>query len=209
MPRNQVQFDEADLSPSLSARLRQGTRADHEALDGRIMQADPFATPARYAGLVKVNHAFLTLTSPLYRDPELERRLPGLAQRDRAGAAAQDLADLGAAPLGEPLPEAPAAADLPQAVGWLYVAEGSNLGAAFLLKAVQPLGFDAQHGARHLAAPEVGRGRHWGEFTAAMDALGFDEQESGRVVTGARAAFAAVRALVEHVYFQVPHGRIG
>jgi protein TonB len=54
-------------------------------------------------------------------------------------------------------------------MGWLYVAEGSNLGAAFLLKEAVKLNLSGSFGARHLAGAPEGRGLHWRTFTAALD----------------------------------------
>ncbi|MCK9909832.1 biliverdin-producing heme oxygenase, partial [Microbacteriaceae bacterium K1510] len=79
----------------------------------------------------------------------------------------------------------------------LYVAEGSNLGAAFLLKAAARLGLDETFGARHLAAAPEGRGLSWKKFTTALDAIALTEEEEQRVFAGARAAFSRVYALVE------------
>lgn len=99
-------------------------------------------------------------------------------------------------------PGAPAfkgAVDLPTAF-WLYVAEGSNLGAAFLFKAAAALGLDASFGARHLAGHPDGRAQHWREFTAALDALELDLEEDARVIAGAEAAFGRVQALVDAAF---------
>ena len=79
--------------------------------------------------------------------------------------------------------------DLPTALGWLYVAEGSNLGAAFLLKWAAALGLNETHGARHLAASPEGRARHWRSFTEALDGIELTQAEEGRVADGAREAF--------------------
>lgn len=82
----------------------------------------------------------------------------------------------------------------------IYVAEGSNLGAASLFKAVAALGLDAGFGARHLAGYPDGRAQHWREFTAALDALELEPEEDARVIAGTEAVFARVRALVDATF---------
>ncbi len=62
-------------------------------------------------------------------------------------------------------------------MGWLYVVEGSNLGAAFLLKDAAKLGLGEEFGARHLAGAPEGRGLHWRTFTAALDEIELTEEE--------------------------------
>src|SRR5690606_18526810 len=90
--------------------------------------------------------------------------------------------------------------DLPTALGWLYVAEGSNLGAAFLIKEAAKLGLSQDFGARHLAGAPEGRGLHWRTFTAALDAVPLSDEDEARVIAGAEAAFRRVHGLVNDAF---------
>ena len=103
--------------------------------------------------------------------------------------------DVGAAPLFDG-----SNIDLARVFGWLYVAEGSNLGAAFLLKAAASLGLDADFGARHLAGHSDGRAQHWREFIAVLDALRLTPEEDERVIAGAEAAFSRFQQLVDATF---------
>lgn len=188
---------------SRARRLKDLTNETHDRLDKSIMAGEPFASRERYALFLKVQHGFHREIDALYFDPELDRLLPDLAGRRRFNLVAQDLADLGTEPdaaHGEPVFVRGAPVDIPTAAGWLYVAEGSNLGAAFLLKAAIRLGLDETFGASHLAAAPEGRGLHWKTFTAALDALDLSEADEARVTAGAEAAFARVRALVADAF---------
>jgi len=188
----------ADAPTGRWQRLKEATAAAHQRIDARIMAANPFASRERYALFLKVQHAFHRDVSKLYHQPELQSTFDGLPGRARLAAVAQDLADLGL-----PVPEEGEAAhqigklDAPSAAGWLYVAEGSNLGAAFLLKAANRLGLNEDFGARHLAAAPEGRGMSWRKFTAALDAMTLTKADEERLFTGARDAFERVHALVE------------
>ena len=84
--------------------------------------------------------------------------------------------------------------------GWLYVAEGSNLGAAFLLKEAIRLELSETFGARHLAGAPEGRGLHWRTFTAALDSIALSQAEEDRVIAGAEAAFRRVQGLVDDIF---------
>nr|WP_277923893.1 biliverdin-producing heme oxygenase [Sphingomonas hankookensis] len=86
------------------------------------------------------------------------------------------------------------------ALGWLYVAEGSSLGAAFLLKAAQRIGLHTDHGARHLAGHPDGRAAHWRRFTARIDAIDMSDAEEERMFAAAREAFARFRDLTEAAF---------
>ncbi|OAN59923.1 biliverdin-producing heme oxygenase [Sphingomonas sp. TDK1] len=193
-----TRHEPATTEQSRAKRLKAATIAVHETLDQRIMAAEPFRDRDRYGRFLWMQYEFHRDIDALYRHPALEAVLPDLAGRRRLDAIAHDLDHLAL-----PIPEdggAPAFGagpiDLPTAFGWLYVAEGSNLGAAFLYKAAVALGFDASHGARHLAGHPDGRARHWREFTAALDTLDLSEDEDARVSAGARAAFSRVHELV-------------
>ncbi|WP_113446902.1 biliverdin-producing heme oxygenase [Rhizobium cremeum] len=190
------------VEPSRALRLRNGTHATHETLDKRIMSADPFGNLDRYAAFLKVQHALHGRVERLYLDPQLGALLPGLASRRRLDRVCRDVEDI-TGKLPSPVSEVDEPLDVPTALGWLYVVEGSNLGAAILLKtATKTLGLSEAYGARHLAGHADGRGLHWRNFTSALDAIALTPEEDERAVEGARQAFAFVLDLVER---EMPH----
>lgn len=173
-----------------AALLRAETHPVHERLDARIMEQRPFETLERYAAFVRGQLAFQHRLEPLYRDERLGALIPGLAERSRLAAIEADLADL-----GRQVPERPAAPEpcsLGEALGWLYVSEGSTLGAAFLLKEVEKLGLGAERGGRHLAPHAEGRGLHWRRFVERLNAAPLDESGERSAIDGAHAAFTYV-----------------
>lgn len=184
-----------DANPSARAkRLKAATSAAHEQVDHAVMAAAPFANPESYARFLRFQYRLHRHVEPLYADEALQSLLPELSARSRLKALEQDFADLGLAP--------PAAAFGPllpkgEALGWLYVVEGSNMGAAFLAKDAAKIGFSDVHGARHLAAHSEGRGLHWRRFTAALDAAELNEAEDLAAQGAAAAAFAHVLDLVK------------
>lgn len=188
------------MAAPLSKRLKAETNDTHERLDQRIMAADPFGSRALYGRFLAVQHQFHRDIDALYDHPQIAARVPDLDERRRLAQIEDDIADL-----DQHLPEATGApafasaegVDLATAFGWLYVAEGSNLGAAFLYKAAAALGLDAGFGARHLAGHPDGRARHWRGFTAVLDGLDLDAEGEKRAIEGARAAFMRVHGLVE------------
>jgi heme oxygenase len=193
-----------EVDTSRARRLKAATHGVHDGLDQAIMKAEPFASRDAYADFLRVQQLFHRDITALYDAPELAMMIPDLADRRRYEQVRADLADLGAAPAPEddPPPFGPGEpVDAPTALGWLYVAEGSNLGAAFLLKAAAGLGLSAEFGARHLAASPEGRANHWRSFTAALDALDLTVDEEARVMAGASAAFSRVRRLVDRTFW--------
>ena len=165
------------------------------------MALDPFADRTRYALLLTVHRDFHSLVAPLYADPTLAALIPDLRERSRLAAIEQDADDLHLSLATPPEPRfAPGVTpDRATALGWLYVAEGSSLGAAILLKAAATLGLGPSYGARHLAGHADGRARHWRTFTAALDAADLAADEEARAAAGAVEAFGAVARLVQRV----------
>lgn len=190
--------------PAASARakrLKQLTHATHDRLDQSIMAAEPFTSRERYGLFVRLQHGFHRDIDALYDNRVLASILPDLAGRRRLALIEQDLADLGlAAPVWDDQPRFRTDADIAEALGWLYVAEGSNLGAALLIKEAMKLGLSEEFGARHLAGAPEGRARQWRSFTEALDAIEFDEDDERRLALGGIAAFARVRSLVRHEF---------
>lgn len=181
-----------------SKRLKALTHEVHDRLDKSIMEASSFDSLEGYGRFAGVQWTFHRDIDALYDDAGLIALLPGLAERRRMALIAADLADLGrATPTVEtpPVFSREQAADAATALGWLYVAEGSNLGAALLRKETAKLGLSDSHGAQHLAPSGGGPAAHWRVFTSALDAAVLTPEEEDRAVAGANAAFARVQAL--------------
>ncbi|MGC3987375.1 MAG: biliverdin-producing heme oxygenase [Pseudorhodoferax sp.] len=189
------------------ARLKAVTRTVHAQLDRRIMAFNPFADRARYAGFLQSQYRLHRDVEFLYRHATLGAMLPGLVQRSRLELLEKDLADLGVVldegALPQPAFTGGTPLHVPQALAWLYTVEGSNLGAAFLLKAVAPLGLHGGFGARHLAPHPDGRAAHWRDFIAELDALELPAEQEAAVDAGALYAFAAALTYVD-LYCRLP-----
>ena len=186
-----------------STRLKDATRSAHDGIDRRIMACDPFSSRARYGLFLKLQHGFHRDIDALYREQSLAALITDLRHRRRLGLIEDDLADLRLQmpPYDESAVfREDAAADLPTALGWLYVAEGSNLGAAILLKQAARLKLSTTFGARHLAGSPQGRARHWRSFVAALDSVVLSDGDEAGVVAGARSAFNRVSVLIHDIF---------
>lgn len=188
----------ATVDPSHARRFKQLTQAAHAALDQRIQDFEPFASRERYAAFLRVQLDFHRDVDALFGHAALERLLPGLGQRRRLPMVEQDRHDLGHAP-GAPTsaPLFGAEVDPATALGWLYVEQGSQLGAAILYRMAAALGLDSGFGARHLAPHAEGRALNWRQFCLQLDAVPLDAAGRRRADAGALAAFACVRRGVE------------
>lgn len=186
---------------SRTQRLRELTHGAHDRIDKRIMAAHPFVSRERYGSFLGVQYHFHRDIAALYGDVALQALFPDLEERPRLELIEADLADIS---LSVPVSSYPPAfspdPDIASALGWLYVAEGSNLGAAILLKRVTELGLDEHFGARHLGGHPQGRGLHWRKFSTALDGVQLSDEQEERVIAGGVSAFNRVHELVEQVF---------
>ena len=185
---------------SLTKLLKANTTSDHDSVDKLVMGSRPFENFERYAYFLRLQHLFHGSINALYDDAELNRLLPGLSELPRFEAVCADLKDLGLEVPETPAPLQPSS--LYAALGWLYCSEGSNLGAAFLFKETQQIGLNGDKGARHLAPHPDGRGLHWRQFVALLDALPLTEEQRQQAVGGAAAAFDFYRKAVRQIFPQ-------
>lgn len=186
----------------LAQRLRMETAALHESMHVLMGALAPFAARDRYVRFVAAQFVFLTRVSALAARSRVDAIVPDVSMRSRVSASRDDLHDLddeltahcrqwvgeaGTAAAGLPADQIVSAT---RALGWLYVSEGSTLGAAFLFKEAQSaLGLTADFGARNLAASPTGRATAWRAFTVSMDAADLSPDLQKEVVQGAHEAF--------------------
>lgn len=178
-----------------SKRLKQATAATHERLDNAVMACRPFEDKSRYGRFLQMQWAFHRDVDALFANEKLGEILPDLNGRRRLSLVDQDLADLEieiSKTEEGPVFDGRRPVTIAEGLGWLYVVEGSNLGAAFLLKFAGQLGLSETFGARHLAGAPEGRGRHWRTFTEALDGLTLSEEDEEVLVSSARKAFERV-----------------
>ncbi|OSI36516.1 biliverdin-producing heme oxygenase [Neisseria dumasiana] len=188
---------------TFAQRLKEENRTTHDSVDNLVMSVQPFANNENYSKFLKLQSVFHKIVDGIYKDEKLNQSIPQLADMARYDAVLQDLEDLNSEPYQF-------SGDLPKpegnkAIGWLYCAEGSNLGAAFLFKDAQKLSFNAENGARHLAPHPDGRGQHWREFVVYLNNLGLDKSAQDEAIQGAKEAFAFYKVILREI-FGLPEG---
>jgi heme oxygenase len=182
-----------------SQRLNQITHEPHSKLDALVKAHAPFETLGNFARFVVAQYLFQSELVALYNDAELTSIVPDLPARCRAEAAKADLADLDTEVPG-PVAGAVNNPSKAEALGWLFVSEGSKLGAAFLIKRAVGLGLSETFGARHLGEPAGGRAQGWKTFVKTLDELPLSAEEEAELDKGAIDAFNRFTVLLEQAY---------
>ncbi|MEZ1315388.1 biliverdin-producing heme oxygenase [Pseudomonas fluorescens] len=191
--------DTAQRPALRSQRLNQITHEPHSRLDALVKAHAPFETPANFARFVVAQYLFQSELVALYNDPELVALVGDLPARCRAEAAKADLADLDTE-VPAPVAGAVNNPSKAEALGWLFVSEGSKLGAAFLIKRAVGLGLSETFGARHLGEPAGGRAQGWKTFVKTLDELELSANEEAELDKGAIDAFNRFTVLLEQAY---------
>ncbi|MEJ6475621.1 biliverdin-producing heme oxygenase [Pseudoalteromonas piscicida] len=181
-------------------KLRQATTSVHDTLDARLIGEAPFASTNNYVLFLQFQHALMHYVDPLYHCPKLASLIPDLQSRNRIDVLADDLQDFDASAFTNAAQITLDSMSLARSLGWLYVIEGSKLGAAMLGKEVSKLSLTSEFGARFLAGPGVGRGNKWREFMAAIEAAPLTDLQEQELLDGAKQAFAYTHQLVDEMY---------
>lgn len=180
---------------TLSLALREKTKSIHDRTDHKIMSMGIFSSLDGYRIFLLSQYVFLRDMTNIYENEMLRNLLPDLETRNRFPWVEADMRDLGlAAPMahrGNVIPFNPSVA-----VGWLYVAEGSKLGANILSKMAMSLGLTESFGARHLAPAPEGRGLSWKTFKAAIDSADLDR---AMCVSAAEEAFTRFSSCLDQM----------
>ena len=195
--------DSASRPALRSQRLNQITNEPHQKLDALVKAHKPFDDVASFARFVVAQYLFQSELKALYTDPALKEIVPDLPERCRAEQAKADLADLNTE-VPAPVAGAVNSPSKAEALGWIFVSEGSKLGAAFLIKRAVGLGLSDTFGARHLGEPAGGRAEGWKSFIKTLDGLELTAEEEADLDKGAVAAFERFTVLLEHAYAAQP-----
>lgn len=183
---------------SFSETLKYYSRKTHDSVDNLVMSMQPFSNLDNYAKFLQTQYEFHRTLKPAYQDTSLNAQIPNLATLSRLDKVVADMHDLAVEPsdiaLDQPTIEPG------QAIGWLYCAEGSNVGAAILYKEAGKIKLSDKHGASHLAAHPDGRMPHWRAFKTTLDNLKLTDAQKAQALLGADEAFAYFKYLIREIY---------
>lgn len=178
--------------------LRTATAADHDRVEAALDLLDPALTRERLVRVLHLLHGFWLAAEAGLDDWAARQPADAVAldwaRRRRAPLLAADLAGLGADPEHSAVPALPAVAGTEDALGRLYVLEGSTLGGTFIDRHLT--GLPSLTGARVRAFSPYGRetGAMWHAFRRAARDRVAAGADAGHMVAAARQTFAALAA---------------
>jgi heme oxygenase len=180
----------------LAARLRADTAYLHKSTEATLALPDAVRSREDYARLLRTSLAFYSAAQVALDDPRWVDKWDALgittAVHDRVPQLTADLRDLGDESM---TPEGHCVAEsFPEALGVLYVVEGSSLGGRFIGPAIiasigpVPTSFYASEGRQHP--------KPWRSVLSALAAFDGTPEDEDAVVAGASNAFIAFGEIV-------------
>lgn len=189
----------ATLTPSaILPLLKTETRTCHEQVERSIGSFLRMEHAQSYRTLLEVFWGFVSpLEEAIAAVPELARAIPDLGHRLRTGLLRRDLLEEGhSAASVERLPrlgELPRMFTPAQALGCLYVLEGSTLGGPSIVRRVNEQGVSIAHACRFFLSHGENLGTMWKRFSAAAEAYAaLHPDQLEEICAAARETFQAI-----------------
>lgn len=180
---------------TLTEALRQQTRETHEKLDHYLTSLGLFNNIELYKKFLSLQYYIHRDANSYYHDQTLTAIIPDLINRNRFEKVKEDLKDL-KIDIPSTTFTSPNTTNASEAVGFLYVVEGSKLGANTLLKRVEKIGLSENYGARHMAPDQDGRGASWRIFQNSINQAKLDIHTT---IKSATTAFSQILAYAKFV----------
>ena len=173
--------------------LKFATAAAHSSLECVLAKRGYFEGREQYIHYLQRFLAFQLEAERVLDTPVTLEAIPDWPQRQRASLARADLAILGAPERRFDGASLPPVLATEQALGIVYVLEGSTLGGAWLLRQLAPLGVTATQGGSYLASYGANRGKMWQRFLFMLEEAHLRRVRADSIAAAALATFAAAR----------------
>ncbi|NEM08859.1 biliverdin-producing heme oxygenase [Geodermatophilus normandii] len=176
--------------------LRTGTAAEHDQVEAALDLMDPALDRDRLVGVLARLHAFWSAAEAGLDDWAARHHADAAAldwaRRRRTGLYAADLSALGGS-AGDDRPDLPSVDGTDEALGRLYVLEGSTLGGTFIDRHLATLpGLAGGPRVRAFSPYGEDTGAMWAAFRRFTRAHVDGGGDAGRVVAAARQTFAVL-----------------
>ncbi|WP_038344375.1 biliverdin-producing heme oxygenase [Acinetobacter sp. A47] len=187
----------AYVGHTLHNKIKEYTASEHERLRSIMMHSDLFKNLNKYKKFTLAQYYFHCEVEKIFIGYNIAGIFPNIKCRERLQALKQDMKDL-YIDTEQNIFESPVVLNQYEALGWLYVSEGSTLGAAIILKGVQEGFCLSEHfGARNLAEHAEGRLQYWNIFTENLNQLKLNREDELFVLNGALNAFQYFGIMLE------------
>jgi heme oxygenase len=179
---------------------KEATRSAHAAIEGLVPLMDPQLDRLRYcAYLERALGYYLPVEEELFTIEGLETALPDAARREKVSQLRRDLEILGSSPSRvSECNELPPLTSVAEALGCLYVLEGSTLGGSLIARHVKTaLNIGPTNGGAFIGSYGESLGAMWRAFGSSIEAHVARADDGSAVIASARLTFATFARWLE------------
>ncbi|EDM37686.1 Heme oxygenase [Pedobacter sp. BAL39] len=181
----------------LSTKIKEATRTPHQEVEKKVvLRIKNVRSEADYADLLKHFYAYFNAVEQAVAPFLTTDILPDLAERRNASFIKSDIEDLGGTVDDLPAAAAPEIHNLAQALGALYVLEGSIMGGPYIVQMLQKGGLTK--GFSFFSGYGEASGQKWAAFTAVLNRIE-NEKEVEQALNSAHQTFARFGDVFEGV----------
>jgi heme oxygenase len=180
----------------LSTEIREATKEAHQALEKEVvLRLKNIRSNAGYAALLKFFYAYFNSLEQQIRPYITPDILPDYGARRNAAFLKNDIEALGSDTTGLPSGTTPEIKNHLQALGALYVMEGSIMGGGIIVKMLEKAG--VTQGVSFFSGYGGNTPQMWSAFTAALNAQANGAGEKETVIRTANQTFSHFRRMFE------------
>lgn len=180
----------------LSSNIKEATKSAHLQLEKVVVQKlKNIRTKADYADLLKHFYAYFSTIEKAIAPYITTELLPDYSERRNSSYIKKDIEELGFTTDELPLAVAPQIATAAQALGSLYVLEGSIMGGSIIVQMLAKGGIT--EGVSFFSGYGAETGRMWGTFTAVLNSEADSESDQQAAIQAANDTFSQFAAVFE------------
>jgi len=173
----------------LSTKIKEATKEAHQQLEKKVIfKLKGIRNNADYADLLKYFYAYFNTIEQVIKPYLTEQVLPDYAMRRNSGYLKQDIKELGGSVSELPYVQAPQIGSTIEALGALYVMEGSIMGGSIIVQMLAKYG--VTKGTSFFSGYGESTGEMWGKFITVLNSEAKDEKQEILAIKSANTTFS-------------------
>ncbi len=172
----------------LSTKIKDATKTAHQQLEKQVvLKLKAIRSNADYAEVLKHFYAYFNAVEKAIKPYITTQVLPDYTDRRNSSYLKLDIEELGATVNDLPAAKAPEISNLQQALGALYVMEGSIMGGSIIVQMLAKYG--VEKGISFFSGYGQQTGEMWAKFIAVLNANAQDETQENQSIDAANQTF--------------------
>jgi heme oxygenase len=173
----------------LSTNIKEATKEAHQQLEKKVVQKlKSIRSNSDYADLLKHFYAYFNAVEQAIKPYITTSVLPDYAERRHSGYLKADIEELGSDTSELPVVTVPQISSIPEALGALYVMEGSIMGGGIIVQMLAKYG--VTKGVSFFSGYGEATGQMWGKFIAVLNAQAESEKQQVLAIKAANETFS-------------------